>query len=267
MSIRAVLFDLDDTLIIDEAATRAAWIAAANKAIQFGAEEKTFLSSATRIARELWEKNPHKALCEKIGINDAECIWGSFTDKTHEFIELGKWANKFRKNVFAEALAEQSLTVPEIAIEEVLIAYSEVRRREGRLLPNALDCLAQIKKIGCKVGLLTNGAPSIQNAKIDAVNLRDFFDAIVISGEFMIGKPEAKIFEILLKKLGVEVKEAVMVGNSLARDIAGAQSLGLRSILLLVPGAGEPANVKPDAIAQSLLEIPNILLNWIKSAT
>ena len=99
----------------------------------------------------------------------------------------------------------------------------------------------------------------MQREKIAASGLESFFQAIAVSGEHGIGKPKPEIFHRLLAELGVTAVEAVMVGNSLERDIAGARNAGIRSIWIRVPGSEEQADVTPDHTIKNLAEIPSIL--------
>lgn len=253
--VRAVVFDLDDTLVVDEAATRAAWGAVARAAARHGAEERAFAVAGPRLAAELWAGNPLREFCERVGVNDAECLWGSFGDGVTEFAALGEWAERYRREVMERAFAEQGMEVPEGVIEDLLVVFREVRLREGRLMGDALEVLVRMRGRGWLLGLLTNGAPSVQNTKIDAVGLRGLFDAIVISGEMGVGKPEREVFEAVLGRLGVGAAGAVMVGNSVARDVVGARGVGMRAVLLRVPGAEEPGDAEPEGVARSLLEV------------
>ena len=83
---------------------------------------------------------------------------------------------------------------------------------------------------------------------------------IVISGEIGIGKPDARPFELALEGLAVPARDAVMVGDSLERDVAGARRAGLRSVWLDRDGRGEPMDrSSPDARIRSLRELPRAL--------
>lgn len=87
-----------------------------------------------------------------------------------------------------------------------------------------------------------------------------FFDAVAISGVHGIGKPRAEIFHLLLDQLQVTPDRAVMVGNSLERDIAGALNAKLAAaIWIQVPGSEELADVKPHHTVRGLHEIPAIV--------
>ena len=257
MQIRAVLFDLDDTIILDEAATRAAFESTAQRATRFGAEKKTFLAASLRLALSLWKESEHYEFCQRIGINDAECLWGEFGMETSELRALGSWSRRYRLEVFDMALREQFIENPEAA-QELAHHFSTVRRKEQKFMPDALETLARLKK-EYLLGLLTNGAPVLQQEKIKSSSLELFFEAIVVSGDHPVGKPDPQIFAYLLDQLQVQASEAIMVGNSQQRDIAGAHAAGIISIWFQVPGAEEPADCHPDFTIQSLAELPPLL--------
>jgi putative hydrolase of the HAD superfamily len=134
-----------------------------------------------------------------------------------------------------------------------------------RLLPDALEVLVRLKS-GHKLGLLTNGAPDLQREKLAASGLGLHFDAVAVSGEHGIGKPRPEIFQILLEQLGVEAREAVMIGNSLERDIAGARNAGIVPIWIRVAGAEEQAEVEPAATISGLAQLPEVLVRLSNEA-
>ena len=93
------------------------------------------------------------------------------------------------------------------------------------------DSLTHLREV-YQLALLTNGAPDLQREKIQGANLARFFDTILISGEVGVGKPDCRIFKLALGALAASPFETVMVGDSLTRDILGAQRAGLKGILL-----------------------------------
>lgn len=92
---------------------------------------------------------------------------------------------------------------------------------------------------------------------LDRFELRGYFDAVVISGEFGWRKPHPAIFQEALRRLGVRAEEAVFVGDDLEVDIEGASSCGIDAILL------DREGLHPDYAglrAASLLEVAEILM-------
>jgi len=258
MPISAVLFDLDDTLIVDEAVSRETFAAVAQQALtMLGSEPAAFTRAAREQARRLHAEAPVHPYCKRIGISAFECLWGKFEGDTPELTQLREWAHTFRHETFDAALRHLHLDGSEAA-EELAHAFSENRRRLQRLMPDAREVLTRLKPKR-KLALLTNGAPDLQREKIAASGLAPYFDAIAISGEHNIGKPHPEIFSRLLAELDVPATEAVMVGNSLERDILGAKNAGIRSIWIQIPGSEEHADVLPDATIKGLSEIPALL--------
>ena len=258
MTVQAILFDLDDTLIVDEAISLAAMEQTAELAAKLhGAEASRFLADAKRLSQSLWSDNPCKAYCDETGVTAEECLWGNFTGDSPDLVALRVWALAFRRRLFDSILREQRLQDDDGSLAE---EFARLRRRLQRLMPDAKETLARLKP-DFKIGLLTNGAPDLQREKIAASGLAEFFNAIAVSGEHLIGKPKPGIFHILLRELGTPPEAAMMVGNSLARDIAGARAAGIaHTVWLKVPGSEEFADVTPDHTIDALHELPALLL-------
>jgi len=96
-------------------------------------------------------------------------------------------------------------------------------------MPDAVDLVQRLKAKGYKVGIITNGPIPMQNAKIDAARLRDMFDVIVISGAVGIHKPDPEIFHLAAKRIGCEPETCLYVGDHPRNDIFGAKSAGMKT--------------------------------------
>lgn len=83
---------------------------------------------------------------------------------------------------------------------------------------------------GIRLALVTNGPSSVQRAKLERVGLTDAFDALVISAEVGVAKPDTGIFEAALEALEVDAGDVWHVGDSLEYDVAGAQAAGVGSV-------------------------------------
>lgn len=107
---------------------------------------------------------------------------------------------------------------------------------------------------------MTNGAPDLQRAKLGGAGLGPYFDAVIVSGEVGVGKPDPVPFALALAALGADPAEAVMVGDSLERDIAGARDAGIRGIWLDRAAAGRPPDgVVPDERISDLQQLLAVL--------
>jgi len=256
VSLKAILFDLDDTLVVDEAVSKQTFAAVGQLAAKHGAEGDRLQRVAQETAKKLHREGPVYPYCRSIGISAFECLWGGFEGVTPELTALREWSHAFRVEVFDRALREQLIDNPALA-QELSEAWAATRRKSQRLMPDAVETLARLSNYS--IGLLTNGAPDLQREKLAASGLAAFFQAVAVSGEHGIGKPKPEIFQILLGELGVTPSEAAMVGNSLERDIVGANSAGLTSIWIKVAGSEEHFETTPAFTIHGLAELPKIL--------
>ena len=260
MKFRAVVFDLDDTLIWDERISRQALMeTAAQAAEKTGGDAERLAAAAKHAAEELWREHAPVERCDALGIVAFEGMWGHFHGEEDYLRHLREWVPWFRAEIWRRALAGEGAPDTDLAL-----ALGELflqRRRSGQSrLPGAEDVLHQLKRAGLRMGLLTNGAPDLQREKIETSGLAVFFDAAVVSGEIGTGKPEPAIFHHLLAALEVAPGETLMVGNSLARDIAGGKRAGLRTCWLALDGEEEPVGlVEPDFTIRSLGELPPLV--------
>lgn len=108
--------------------------------------------------------------------------------------------------------------------------------------------------------LLTNGAPDLQQEKIDSIpGIADYFDHIIISGTFGAGKPAPSIFQHAMELLGISPEEGMMVGDNLDTDIKGAGGIGMRSVWINHEGRTAPAGNLPTYEIGRLSELLDIL--------
>lgn len=89
--------------------------------------------------------------------------------------------------------------------------------------------LSALRTAGWALAIVTNGF-SYQRQKLEAVGLADFFDALVISAEVGLQKPDAQIFQAAATECGRPLGGAWMIGDDPLSDILGAHRLGLKSI-------------------------------------
>jgi putative hydrolase of the HAD superfamily len=94
----------------------------------------------------------------------------------------------------------------------------------------AIELLEWLHSSGYKVGILSNGFKEVQYAKISTSGLDKHIDAVVLSDEIGINKPDVRIFEYAAQKVGSEAAESVMIGDNVMTDIGGAISAGWKAI-------------------------------------
>ncbi|PEK23392.1 2-haloalkanoic acid dehalogenase [Bacillus wiedmannii] len=94
---------------------------------------------------------------------------------------------------------------------------------------NTIHFLNHIKS-HFKIGIITNGSTHRQKAKIINTNLNNYFDTIIISEEVGLSKPDKRIFELALNKLNVQPEDVLFIGDDLEKDIAGPQNANINGV-------------------------------------
>ena len=154
-----------------------------------------------------------------------------------------------RRAIVAQAFDRLGLSSEGELVREVADAYSSEREARVEPFPGALETLAELRRRGHALGLLTNGGARLQRAKLERYDLARFFDAVRIEGEVGVGKPSRAAFAGALAALGASGEPALMVGDDLETDIAGGQAAGLETIWIDHRGVGPPPGTPAPARA------------------
>ena len=228
--IKAIFFDLDDTLLWDKQSIKTAFEATCEYAAEKENLDPAALEKAVREkAAELYASYEFYPFTKMIGINPFEGLWGTFPDPGEDFEKMKEMAPRYRKEAWIKGLKEIGIDNEQLG-EELAERFPAERRKRPFLFEETLDVLDQLKD-KYKLLLLTNGSPDLQHTKLDiSPELTPYFDQIIISGSFGRGKPDPSIFEHALERMDLKKEEAVMVGDNLMTDILGASRAGIASI-------------------------------------
>ena len=119
--------------------------------------------------------------------------------------------------------------------------YSELRDASLAPIEGAFEALARLRDAAPALGLVTNGAAAAQRAKIERFALSDFFDVIVVEGEFGAGKPDARVFWHATAALRAAPAASLMAGDNYECDVLGALRAGLQAVWIEPRGRPAPA--------------------------
>jgi putative hydrolase of the HAD superfamily len=125
------------------------------------------------------------------------------------------------------------------------------------LYDDVSDVLRSLHADGVKIGLISNTQRSL-TAFQSHFALEGIFAVAISSYDHGYMKPHPSIFESALQQVSARPDEAVMVGDSLAHDIAGARNLGMRAVLVSRSGPA-PACPADVPVIRSLRELPALL--------
>jgi HAD superfamily hydrolase (TIGR01549 family) len=201
--IKAVIFDLDDTLFDHRHSVRTALAAMQNKYDCFGG----------------------------ISLNDFEKLHIKLLNEIHlSKILTGEISlDEGRAMRFEQAFRVLNVDPTTELRQEAADFYRQNYLISTRLKPGALKVLEEIKK-KYKTGIVTNNLIEEQNRKLQECKIEHLIDVMVTSEEVKITKPDPVIFNTVLGRLGSTPQEAVMIGDSWESDIMGAYNIGMKCI-------------------------------------
>ena len=253
---RALLFDLDDTLVVEKAAAAASFEASAQvAAARYDDVNPAALAANARSrARELWYAAPTHDYCTRIGISSWEGLWCRFEGDGPDERSLRTWSPTYREESWRLALADQGIDDPPLA-KLLAERFGEERRARHEVFADAVEALDALKD-SYALALVTNGAACLQREKLAASGLSVYFDAVVVSADLGIAKPDAAVFEHTLSLLGVAPSRAVMVGDSITKDIDGALRAGLKAVWVNRNGSAPPRDRSDLTEISTLSDLP-----------
>lgn len=259
MPTRAVLFDLDETLLADNAATQDALRATAALATpRHGLAVETLVRATWLRANDGWEQSPHQDYFQEFGISAGECLWGRFIGEDPRLRPIARWAITYQLETWQQALADLGVDDETLAATLTERFRMEKRARHTWLYPEARRVLDRLRG-AYALALITNGAPDIQRDKLAGCGLEPYFAVVTVSGEAGVGKPNPAIFAQTLAALEVAPEEAVMVGDNSARDILGANRASVRAVWIRREGQPLTHGARPDATITTLDDLAALL--------
>ena len=233
---RAILFDLDDTLIRAYAQPEDAW-------------RRLLHVFSTHL-------DAHDAQAiEEVRIAIMEESRAFWSDR----IAAAKWRLNIpeaRRLAVRQGFKRLGRTDDELA-DRIADAFTEMRRNEYRLYPDAHATVDALRDAGVKLALVTNGASDLQRAKIERFDLAHRFHHIQIEGEFGQGKPEPAVYLHALERLECAACDAWMVGDNYEWEVVAPQKLGMCGIWYDPFDAGIPHNAtaRPTRVIKRLGEL------------
>jgi len=200
--LRAVLFDLDDTLFDHRLCARTA----------------------------LSELHAAHAQFESYPLDDFERLHSIYLEELHPLVIRGEIPlEEARRERLRRLFRAVGVAPAEDLIAQAAAAYRESYIRFRKPIPGAAALLAAVKA-RARVAIVSNNLLEEQQDKLRQCSLSNYVDVLVVSEEAGMSKPDPRIFEIALERLGCGPDEVVMVGDSWPADIVGAIATGIRPI-------------------------------------
>jgi putative hydrolase of the HAD superfamily len=257
--VRAVLFDLDDTLLVDEPAVVQAFVRTLEDAgTELGKDADELTDIVRAEADRSWRASPLHSIALQLGFSSDEGLTADFVGGHPVVDRFVGWVPEYRRAVWRTAMEQVAGHPIHKVADRLAERFRTERRGAYELARDAGQVLATLQQLGMKLGIVTNGPPDLQREKLERTRLVAIVHAVVISGEVGVGKPDRRVFNLALDLLGVPAAEAVMVGDSIERDIEGAAAAGVAAVHL--KSAKALAKTGPHAVVvHDLADVPSAI--------
>lgn len=151
-------------------------------------------------------------------------------DEAHKIIdEIYKEQGIEYQKVFDQFLQKIFNKIDNKILAAGIVAYRKAREAALTPYPRVFLTLNKLLKMGLKLGILTDAPAREAWLRLAYLNLHNLFDAVVTFDDTGIRKPEPEPFLEILKRLEVKPSESLMVGDWAERDIVGAAKLGMKT--------------------------------------
>jgi putative hydrolase of the HAD superfamily len=199
--LKVVLFDLDDTLVDQEGASRTA-----------------LLDWLPELGLDLDDPDELVAAWHTI----AEDAYARYQRREITFQDQRRV--RVREFLGADATDDEA--------DELFTGYLSRYERAWIAFDDAVPALRRVRDAGLVVAVLTNGDSVHQRRKLDRTGLAEHLDVVVASDDLPAGKPDPRAYAATCEILGVAAGDVLMVGNDLEKDFQGPLDAGLGAVLL-----------------------------------
>lgn len=128
---------------------------------------------------------------------------------------------------------------------------------KNRLIDGAIELLEYLRP-KYKMYILSNGFKELQSHKMRTAGIDKYFDALILSEDIGVNKPNRELYEYALEKTGSKLEESIMIGDMFETDIVGAANIGMKQIYFN-PKKKESHTFAPTYMVTELLQIKDIL--------
>ncbi len=199
---KAILFDLDDTLFDHQ--------------------------RASTMALQVM----HAEFAAAADFDEFSRTHGEVLEEFHQHFLNGKYTlDQARIARMKKLFAAFDLSIDENTAQRAASSYRAQHQANRALVPGARELLDALRG-QTRLGLVTNNSTIEQHEKLRALDIAHYFDTIVISEDVGVTKPDSRIFEIALERIGASANEVVFVGDSWRNDIEGARNAGIATVWL-----------------------------------
>lgn len=229
--LKAILFDIDDTLFSTTEFARRARTNAVRAMIQAGID-----------------------LPEEIVLKELDEVLAEFSSN---------YEHHFDKLLHRLRLDSLLRVNPALIVAAGVVAYHDTKFRELAPFEDVFPLFNDLKRAGIRLGVITHGWTVKQAEKLVRLRLVPYLDprAIFISDQIGISKPNPKLYLVALRDLELEASEVMYVGDNPEHDIAPPSSIGMITVWARRAAKHDcvASQIKPDHVVFNFEELRGIL--------
>jgi putative hydrolase of the HAD superfamily len=241
MEIHALLFDVNGTLIDIETDE---WMEESYRAIAHFLTYQGIALHRNEV-RDLYfqiMKEQFAASKETYPEFDVVAVWRE---------ALHRHATDYTRSLGPEKLLQMPLFLAEL--------QRGTSRKRLVAFPQTQEMLAKVKTRH-RLAVVSDAQSAYGLPELRAAGLADYFESVIISGDYGYRKPDPRLFHAALSELQVCPEEAIFVGNDRFRDIVGARQVGMKTILFCPHGnPGGSPETEPDYILYQYADLPRAI--------
>ncbi len=129
---------------------------------------------------------------------------------------------------YSHPLESVGIDNPELAMTFCREALSRIPTK-NKLMPGAVELLEYLRP-KYRLFILSNGFKELQSHKMRTAGISNYFDALILSEDIGVNKPNRELYDYALKKTGSTLNESIMIGDMFDTDIIGAANAGMNQI-------------------------------------
>ncbi len=226
------------------------------KAIFFDVDDT--LCATTKFARHA-RRNAVRAMIEAGLCLDEELVFAELEEVISEFST--NYEHHFDKLLLRFGDEHTAHLNRALVVAAGIAAYHDTKFSELKPFPGVHELFAGLKDAGLRLGIITHGLAVKQAEKLIRLELLPYLDpeAIFISDQIGISKPNPKLYLTALNALALEPREAMYVGDNPAHDIAPPGSLGMITVWARTAAKTQLRDEQPDHVIDSFDDLRRLL--------
>lgn len=217
--LRTILADMDDTVLIHDVFADDLW--------RMVIESEPSIASSKRMP--IWSAI----------VRERRRFWSDPERAAQGRLDMARARAAFVRSAMLEVTEEADTELVSALVRD----FSERREQSVVLEDSTRSALLGLREAGYSLGLVTNGGADSQRSKVERFGLDSLFDEVVIEGEIGIGKPDRRIYEYAIERLGGDERSSVMIGDNWEWEVEAPTSYGLSAVWIRRTGEAPPSPI------------------------